>query len=62
MMAKRTNIGLSALGAQMLVTDDDIAQLRTLRRDDLPGQPLVWQVALRTLVSQLTGRTDLVAR
>ncbi|HUQ81875.1 MAG TPA: hypothetical protein VM076_12075 [Gemmatimonadaceae bacterium] len=59
MMAKRTNIGLSALGAQMLVTDDDIAQLRTLRREDLPGQPLVWQVALRTLVSQLTGRTDL---
>lgn len=62
MMAKRSNIGLSALGAQVLVTDDDIAQLRTLRRDDLPGQPLVWQVALRTLVSQLTGRTDLVSR
>jgi hypothetical protein len=55
MMAKRSNIGLSALGAQMLVTDDDIEKLRTLRREDLPGQPLVWQVALRTLVRQLTG-------
>jgi hypothetical protein len=42
----------------MLVTDDDIERLRTLRRDDLPGQPLVWQVALRNLVSQLTGRDE----
>ena len=56
MLAKRSNIALSAIGAQMLVTDDDIERLRTLRRDDLPGQPLVWQVALRNLVSQLTGR------
>jgi len=62
MMAKRTNLGLSALGGQMLVSDDDIAQLRTARREDLPGQPLVWQVALRTLVGQLTGRTDLATR
>ena len=56
MLAKRSNIALSAIGAQMLVTDDDIERLRTLRRDDLPGQPLVWQVALKNLVSQLTGR------
>jgi len=62
MMAKRTNIGLSALGAQMLVSNDDIEKLRSARREDLPGQPLVWQVALRTLVGQLTGRTDLAAR
>lgn len=62
LMAKRTNIALSAVGAQMLVTDDDIAQLRTLRRDDLPGQPLVWQVALRQLVAQLAGRSDLAVR
>jgi len=38
------------------IRNGDIERLRTLRRDDLPGQPLVWQVALRTLVSQLTGR------
>lgn len=62
MMAKRSNIGLSALGAQALVTDDDITQLRSLRREDLPGQPLAWQVALRTLVSNLTGKTEIVSR
>lgn len=56
MLAKRTHIALSAIGAQSLVTDEDISRLRTLRRDDLPGQPLVWQVALRKLVSQLTGQ------
>jgi len=60
LMAKRSNIVLSALGAQMLVSDEDIEQLRTLRREELPGQPLVWQVALRTLVSELIGpsKTD----
>lgn len=56
MLAKRSHILVSALGAQSLVSDEDIERLRTLRRDDLPGQPLVWQVALRTLVWQLTGR------
>ena len=57
LMAKRSNIVMSALGAQMLITDDDIAQLRTLRREDLPGAPLVWQVALRNLVAQLVAPT-----
>ncbi len=56
MLAKRSHILVSALGAQSLVSDEDIERLRTLRRDDLPGQPLVWQVALRNLVSQLTGQ------
>jgi hypothetical protein len=56
MLAKRTRIAISALGATELVTDDDVERLLTLRRDDLLGQPLVWQVALRNLVSQLTGQ------
>ena len=56
LMAKRSNIAVSALGAQSLVSDEDIASIRTLRREDLPGQPLVWHVALQQLVSQLTGR------
>jgi hypothetical protein len=56
LMAKRSNIALSAMGGQMLVSDEDIERVRSLRREDLPGQPLVWQVALRTLVAQLTGR------
>ena len=60
MLAKRSNIALSAIGGQMLITDDDITALRSLRREDLAGQPLVWQTALRTLVSQLTGRTNSV--
>lgn len=58
MLAKRSHILVSALGAQSLVSDEDIDRLRTLRRDDLPGQPLVWQIALKNLVSQLTGRGD----
>ena len=55
MLARRTGLVMSGLGAQALVTDDDVRQLRTLRRDDLPGQPLVWQVALRHLVADLAG-------
>jgi hypothetical protein len=55
LMAKRSNLVMSALGAQMLVTEEDITQLRTMRREDLPGAPLVWQVALRTLVAQLVS-------
>ena len=62
LMARRSNLVTSALGAQRLISDEDIEKVRTLRRDDLPGQPLVWQAALRTLVGQLTGRTDIAAR
>lgn len=58
LLARRSNILTSALGAQRLVSDEDIEKLRTMRREDLPGQPLVWQAALRALVAQLTGRTE----
>ena len=54
--AKRTPFLASSAGAQALLRDEDVAEARTRRRDDLPGQPLAWQVALRHLVSQLTGR------
>ena len=54
-MAKRTNIALSSIGVQSLISDEDVERLRTLRREDLPGQPLVWQTALRTLVARLAG-------
>ncbi len=56
LLARRTSLAASSLGAERLITDEEIAQLREARREDLPGQPLVWQVALRTLVGQLTGR------
>ena len=55
-MAKRTRFALSAIGAQELLRDEDVAQARTARRGDLPGEPLEWQVALWHLVAQLTGR------
>jgi hypothetical protein len=58
-LARRTPLVASALGAQRLVSDEDVEQARTLRRDDLPGQPLAWQVALRHLVAQLTGRPEI---
>jgi hypothetical protein len=54
--ARRTRLTLSALGAQELLGDEDVAAARTQRRDDLPGAPLAWQVALRELVTRVTGR------
>ena len=56
LLARRTSLPLSGLGAQALITDEDIASLLSARRDDLPGQPLTWEVGLRTMVRQLTGR------
>jgi len=61
-LARRTSLVMSGLGAQALISDDDVQQLRTLRRDDLPGQPLVWQAALRQLVADLTARKELAQR
>lgn len=52
--AVRTRLTISALGAQEMLRDADVSALRTQRRDDLPGTPLVWQEALRQLVVQLT--------
>lgn len=57
-MAVRTPLLASAVGAQRLVSDEDVERARTLRRDDLPGQPLAWQVALRHLVAGLAGGAD----
>jgi hypothetical protein len=62
LLARRTSLMLSAAGVQALISDDEVQQVRTLRRTDLAGQPLVWQVALRNLVAELTGRSDLALR
>lgn len=59
---RRTRLLVSAIGAQELLSNEDVERARTLRREDLPGQPLVWQVALRNLVGELTGRRDLMLR
>jgi hypothetical protein len=54
--AKRTPFLLSGAGAQALLLDEDVAEARTRRREDLPGRPIAWRVALRHLAEQLTGR------
>ena len=60
--ARRTRLLVSAIGGQELLSDEDVERVRAERRDDLPGRPLVWQVALRNLVAQLTGRSELAPR
>lgn len=45
------------LGGQQAVSDKQLVELLVAtRRDDLPGQPAAWEVALRTLVAELTNR------
>ena len=55
-LARRTSLPVSAIGGQALISDAEVEQARNARREDLPGQPLVWQVALRELVRGLIGR------
>ena len=62
LFARRTRLLVSSIGGQELISDEDIQRVRTERRTDLPGQPLVWQAALRYLVAQLTGRPELAPR
>lgn len=54
--ARRTPLPVSASGGVALVSDDDVDRARQARREDLPGTPLAWQVALRELVERVTGR------
>lgn len=56
LFAKRNRFRVSVVGGQELITPEDLEALRTSRREDLPGKPLVWQEALRQLVRQLTSR------
>jgi hypothetical protein len=53
LLHRRTGMGISAFGAEALVSDEDVRRLRSARREDLPGEPLVWRVGLRTLVTRL---------
>jgi hypothetical protein len=55
LIARRTNILLTAVGAQELISDADIERLVRYRRLDLSGEPLAWQVSINNLVKQLTG-------
>jgi hypothetical protein len=53
---RRTRLLASAIGAQELLTDDDVASAHRFRRDDLAGAPLAWRVALDNLLAGLTGK------
>jgi hypothetical protein len=55
-LARRTSLPISAIGGQALISDAEVEKARSARREDLPGQPLAWQVALRELVRGLIGR------
>jgi hypothetical protein len=56
LFARRTGPIVGSFGGQELLTDEDVERARTRRRDELPGRPLVWQAALRSLVAELTGK------
>ena len=62
LFARRTGVLVTSLGGQELLTDEDVERVRTVRRDELLGRPLVWQAALRNLVAELTGRPEVAAR
>jgi hypothetical protein len=50
LMARRTHLLASAVGAQRLITDADVELLRTTFRTGQEGEPLVWQSALARMV------------
>lgn len=61
LLARRTPLLASAVGAERLITDADVATLHTARRDDLPGAPLVWRQALRNLLGGLLSEERVAA-
>jgi len=55
-IARQPNFALSLIHLSNPLTDGDVASvLASLHREDLPGQPLAWQVALQNLVRKLLG-------
>jgi len=54
LIAVRTPLAASGLGAQALLRDADVQRAASLRHVDRPGQPLVWKAAVCALVNQLT--------
>lgn len=60
--ARRTPLAISALRGQSLFGDEDVRAAHARRREELPGQPLAWEVALRTVVAELTGQAMVAQR
>ncbi|MFC1608467.1 hypothetical protein ACFL47_10910 [Candidatus Latescibacterota bacterium] len=58
-VAKRPDLFDSIFNLRDPINDEELKKLLTeIRRDDLPGKPLNWQVALQNLVAQLLNRSD----
>lgn len=56
LLAVPTSFGASTLGLQRTIGERDVEHLRTdLRRSDLVGAPLVWEVALDALLEATVG-------
>jgi len=53
-MAKRSRFAISVIEAQEIWLDEDVAELRTRRREDLPDRPIAWKESMRRLVASLT--------
>jgi len=53
LLAKRTSLVLSAIGAEALLQDRDLAAVLGARRQELDGQPFVWQVATQQVLTSL---------
>ncbi len=51
--AFRTALPVSAIGGQRLISEEDVEQVRKLRRQELPGQPTEWSLVLCRLVTGL---------
>ncbi len=62
-LAKKTGFWLSVLDVQEMLSPADIQKfLKSERRNDLPHKPLIWQVSLLNLVTQLIQRPDLLVK
>jgi hypothetical protein len=60
-IAKKTGFFTSVFDLQDVLSEEDLQKLlKDERREDLPGQPLKWKVALQNLVAQLLNRDDLI--
>lgn len=56
LVAQQTPLVASGLGAQRLISDEDVERALSLRHSDRPGQPLVWRAAICQLLSELAGK------
>ena len=45
-----------------VLEEANMHELRTMRRSDLPGQPLAWKVAMQEMVRQITTPTSVVTK